>query len=175
MSRGWKLTITAIISFLIIIIIGGLIIARIISGYVSPTKATQILLTRHPSAYVTEIDTETLGTKFIYEVDFVLNNTEHTAKIDRKTGDIVYDTAKNIPDSSQNKIPVELNIQSATEIAIKDAGLNVSEVTVTKAELENSDGNAVYKIDFIYDTIEYEYILNSETGAIESISSRSVN
>lgn len=58
--------------------------------------------------------------------------------------------------------------EQAREAALADAGLQASDVTFTKTEIDLDDGTAVYDVEF--DTVggerEYEYEIHAVTGAI---------
>lgn len=49
----------------------------------------------------------------------------------------------------------EINLEGAKEIAVKDKGYNVSDVSFTKAEFDYSD--RVYEIEFIQNNVKFEY------------------
>ena len=58
--------------------------------------------------------------------------------------------------------------EKAKEIALADAGLNASDVTFTKLGREFDDGMDKYDVDFISGTMEYDYDIDANTGAILS-------
>ena len=64
--------------------------------------------------------------------------------------------------------PAEKTItaEEAKAAALKHAGLNASEVTFTKAELDYDDGIAEYEIEFYSASNEYEYDINATTGMV---------
>ena len=71
-------------------------------------------------------------------------------------------------DSSGQNTDSQISLDEAKSVAVSDAGLTLSEVTCTKAELEYEDGIAVYEIKFNTPTHEYEYELYASNGAIRS-------
>ena len=73
-------------------------------------------------------------------------------------------TAQNNPSTtaSVNNITAE----DAKTAALNHAGLNASEVTFTKTELDYDDGIAEYEIEFYSASEEYEYDINASTGAV---------
>ncbi len=170
MSRALKLTIAAVVSLLAIILIGGLIVTRLASDYISPARAGKILMERHPDAVITGTETEEYETRLFYEIEFTLNSNRHSATIDGENGKILADTAEK--EGSAEKVPEDFNIQAATEKAIADAGFSHEEVTVKNASLENENGKAVYDIEFINSGTRYEYIINAENGTVESITTK---
>lgn len=58
--------------------------------------------------------------------------------------------------------------EQAREAALADAGLQASDVTFTKTELDLDDGAAVYDVEFytVGGETEYEYEINAVTGVI---------
>lgn len=75
------------------------------------------------------------------------------------------------PAAPQTQTPSEpaskyIGIDKAKSIALKDAGLNASEVKFTKAKLDKDDGTAVYELEFYTGNTEYEYEINASTGTI---------
>lgn len=59
-----------------------------------------------------------------------------------------------------------ITAEEAKAAALKHAGLNASEVTFTKAELDYDDGIAEYDIEFNSEANEYEYEINAATGMV---------
>lgn len=64
--------------------------------------------------------------------------------------------------------PAEKTITAdeAKSAALKHAGLNASEVTFTKAELDYDDGIAEYDVEFYTSSNEYEYEINASGGTV---------
>ncbi len=61
----------------------------------------------------------------------------------------------------------EITLEQAKTIALNDAGLTNADFT--KANKDFDDGIAVYEIEFIYDSKEYEYKIDSSSGRILDI------
>lgn len=59
-----------------------------------------------------------------------------------------------------------ITAEEAKSAALKHAGLNASEVTFTKAELDHDDGITEYEIEFYSSENEYEYDINAATGMV---------
>ena len=55
---------------------------------------------------------------------------------------------------------------SAKSTALKDAGLEASQVQFTKEKLDTDDGVQKYEIEFNYNGYEYEYDIDAKTGTI---------
>ena len=67
--------------------------------------------------------------------------------------------------NSSNK---NVNLEEARQIALKDAGLNASQVKFTKAEKDNDDGVVSYEFEFYSDSHDYEYDIRESDGKIIS-------
>ena len=59
-----------------------------------------------------------------------------------------------------------IDLEKAKSIAVEDAGLSVSNVNFTKANLDTDDGVQKYEIEFTCNGNEYDYDINAQTGAI---------
>lgn len=173
MKRALKLTIAALVTFFVLVITGGLILFRIASDTIPPGKAKEIITRMHPGAVITDTDTEHHSGTLLYEIEYILNNKHHTAILDGESGNILSDTAQNeiIPEP----VSEDINVEYATKKAITDAGLSPGEVNLKKATLENREGRAVYEIKFTHSGTEYEYIINAESGIIESITTKAAD
>ena len=125
----------------------------------------------------TEFDRE-FG-QFVYEVDFVANDTEYDYYISATDGSVIKKeiefrntaananqatNAANARSSKENLISLE----QAKQVALTDAGVNESDIRFKKTELDHDDGMLVYEIEFFKDTNEYEYEINANTGDIFS-------
>ncbi len=109
----------------------------------------------------------------VYDIEFRSDTKEYDYEIDAATGDIRSKDIDNIRASgNQNKnngaadSGSYIGIDKAKSIAASNAGVSVSDVTFSKAKLDNDDGYTVYEIEFYKDGVEYEYTINAQTGAI---------
>lgn len=59
-----------------------------------------------------------------------------------------------------------IDLETAKEIALSNAGLTAAQVTFSKAELDWDDGVAKYEIAFATAGCEFEYDIHADTGAI---------
>ena len=66
-------------------------------------------------------------------------------------------------------------MEKAISIAVADAGFSQSEVQITKQKLDTDDGVQKYEVEFVKDGYEYEYDINSKTGAVIEKSKDLVN
>ena len=70
--------------------------------------------------------------------------------------------------AQSNNTVGDIGIEKANEIAISHAGLSSGSVSFVKAKLDTEDGVKVYDIEFYSGNAEYDYEINSATGAIVS-------
>lgn len=66
---------------------------------------------------------------------------------------------------------VAIGEEAATRAAMADAGVSADSAVVKKTKFEMEHGQYVYEIEFIADGVEYEYKINSKTGAVVEKSS----
>ncbi len=71
-------------------------------------------------------------------------------------------------DSFGNQQTTNITVTKAKEIALNHAGLKENEVNFIRAELEHDDDGKVFDIEFYTNKGEYDYEINSKTGAIIS-------
>ncbi|MCI5898417.1 MAG: PepSY domain-containing protein [Firmicutes bacterium] len=81
------------------------------------------------------------------------------------------------PGTSSNQT---ISLDKAKELALKDAGINSSEVTFVKEELEKDKQVPSYELEFYNDSAEYEYDVHAGTGeilesSVEYIAAKSQN
>lgn len=101
----------------------------------------------------------------VYDIEFYSGTIEYEYEISVYGGSIIkkdveFTDSKNVADGQ------DIGLEAAKEAAVKDAGLNVNDISFTKAEKETNDGISVYEIEFIYGAAEYDYEINASTGSI---------
>lgn len=72
----------------------------------------------------------------------------------------------NIQRNGQPSDKAYIGIQKAKEIALNHAGLKESDVRLEKAELDFERGRMVYEVEFDYNRVEYEYLIDASSGEI---------
>ena len=127
----------------------------------------------------------------VYEVEVYYQNRDYEYKIDAKEGKIIYTDFKyftnqnnsnnnsnnsnangsnsNNNSGNTNNIPTaSITVDEAKNIALTHANLTEDTVQFLRTEQEYDDGVLVYEIDFNYNTYEYDYKINANTGEIFS-------
>ena len=114
----------------------------------------------------------------VYDIEFNADKTEYEYEINATTGKIhdkSVESLKNNSNNNQNGASDDkinnnsskyIGIDKAKSIAVKHAGLSLSDVTFTKAKLDTEDGTTVYDIEFHKDGIEYNYEIDATSGKI---------
>ncbi len=116
--------------------------------------------------------------QFVYEVEFVYDDTEYEYWIRAADGTVVKknievrnrsdgEAVQNLPETTASeKEDSYIGVDKAKSIAVSHAGFPVSEVTFSKAKFENDDGYMVYEVEFYKDGKEYEYTIEASEGTI---------
>ena len=71
--------------------------------------------------------------------------------------------------AQSNNTVGDIGIEKAKEIAMSHAGVSGESVSFVKAKIDTEDGVKVYDIEFYSGNVEYDYEINSATGAIVSV------
>lgn len=107
----------------------------------------------------------------VYDIEFICGAMEYEYEIDAINGKILESSAEPayVTDSDDGAVapqPEYIGLARAKEIALDDAGVNAEDVTYKKAKLDKDDGKAVYDIEFVTKTKDYEYEIDAITGDI---------
>ncbi len=76
------------------------------------------------------------------------------------------DVEKQTAATAASEISDRLDLETAKQTALLDAGVRDSDVTYKKAELDYDDRNLVYEIEFYTATHDYEYEIDAVSGEI---------
>lgn len=109
------------------------------------------------------------GKSWNYEVEFSVNGLEYEYRIDANTGAVLkktVDVDDNGYEGGNKPMEAVINLTAATDIVLKDAGFEKSQITDLDIDLSRSASGSVYEIDFRHGNVEYEYVLNAVSGAI---------
>lgn len=130
----------------------------------------------------TEVHTEfdfALG-QFVYEVEFVADQTHYEYVIKSSDGtilkknvSILQTPSAGVQNQTDASSSAQITQEQAKEIALKNAGVEASKVTFTKQKLDYDDGVLVYDIEFYTSSQEYEYEINALTGEVYKRSAES--
>ena len=155
------------------------------------TEAAQAAAYAHAgvtAASVRELETEFdyEDGRMVYEVEFKSGATEYEYDIDATNGTVVKykterdddyrpatsgttsgtssGTSSGTTSGSTSKTPI--GAASAKSIALKHAGVSESSVLGMQVKEDWDDGSLEYKVEFWYNSTEYEYEINAYTGTI---------
>ena len=106
-----------------------------------------------------------------YNVEFYSGNTEYDYEIDAANGNILeYDQDVENYNIQQpiNTDTVQITIEEAKDIALKNANLTNDQVTFTEVKLDIENGIQKYELEFYNNNKEYSYEIDANTGKILS-------
>lgn len=118
----------------------------------------------------TELDIE--DGRQVYDVEFyTADGKEYDYEIDAATGEVVsfdYDMEHALPaGGTVSGAGDSVTLEEARSLALERAGLSPSDVTFTKAKLDQEDGRQVYELEFqTADGTEYECDVVALTGEV---------
>lgn len=77
--------------------------------------------------------------------------------------------------ASSSSTSAAISEDEAKNTALADAGLTAEQVTFTKVAQDIENGKNVYELEFVKDSIEYSYTIDSGNGAILEKETDNVN
>lgn len=107
--------------------------------------------------------------RMIYDIEFWLGSQEYDYELDAYTGEILacdYDIEGGTVSNSESINSSRISPDEAKAIALERAGLSGDQVNYIDISFEYDDGLAVYQIDFISDSTEYEIEINATNGTV---------
>ena len=185
--KSWKIYSIVITVVLALVIIGICLYAFVFKENISDPNAKEIAFNY---ANVLEKDVTILSTnKDIedreYEIRFYDDTYEYEIDVNYNNGtvrnfekDIKNNTNQNnninnnnysntnINSNTDNNTEEYIGTQRAKEIALTDAGVNESNITLRKVELDVEHYDPIYEIEFYYNNVEYDYEIDAITGEI---------
>lgn len=106
--------------------------------------------------------------KLIYNVEFYTDTKEYDYEINANTGKILevdFEIEREFKDSSLLE-KAKISEEEAQQIALeKVPGASEDDLYL---ELDYDDGKLIYEGEILYDSYEYEFEINAETGEMES-------
>ena len=114
----------------------------------------------------TELDCE--AGLFVYEIEFIVDQTEYDYDIDARTGAVVKYSSETYGEAQSSAAgnAAYIGEAQARAAAFTHAGVSASDATAVQAKLDIDDGQAKYEIVFFVGTTEYDYDIDARTGAV---------
>ena len=114
----------------------------------------------------TELDCE--AGLFVYEIEFIVDQTEYDYDIDARTGAVVKYSSETYGEAQSSAAgnAAYIGEAQARAAAFAHAGVSDSDATAVQAKLDIDDGQAKYEIVFFVGTTEYDYDIDARTGAV---------
>ena len=106
--------------------------------------------------------------RYVYELEFVADNTEFDYKIDAITGEVVESSRESFyggPTSGQTG-GSPIGEAAAKSAALSHAGVSESDASRIRVEFDYDDGFALYEVEFRVGRVEYEYEIDAYSGSI---------
>ncbi len=110
----------------------------------------------------TEVDFKHKNGQSYYEVEIVSGNQKHEVRVDANNGQVL-DSKVEQDDEKEATPNAAISIEQAIAAAQSKTGGKVKE-----AELENENGQAVYKVETVSGTQEHDVIINAANGQVIS-------
>ena len=132
------------------------------SSVISTQKCRQLALNKVKNGTITAISQKVDDGIDIYKVKITAGNKRYTLEYHARTGALLEYKWKLTASSSSSGQNGKVDMEKAKKIAL-DA---VPGATVYKAESDVDDGVAVYEIELIKGSYEYEFKIDANTGAI---------
>lgn len=109
--------------------------------------------------------------RIYYDIEFYTSDREYEYEINGTTGAIVDKSIEGFRGNggqagSGGSTGTDIGVDQAKSIALNHAGLSASDVTFSKAKLENDDGYTVYEVEFYHGGMEYDYTIEAYSGTI---------
>ncbi|MDL2254186.1 PepSY domain-containing protein [Ruminococcaceae bacterium OttesenSCG-928-I18] len=104
----------------------------------------------------------------VYDVVIVTHDTVYKYTVHATSGDVL-EAEQEVNDNFEATGGPQgdyIGVDAALQIALEHAGLNESDVTVTKARQDEDDGVIIYEIEFTSGGQDYDYDVDATTGEI---------
>ncbi len=148
--------------------------AKLISAQIAEEIALSHAGFKASEVYDKEVELDRKNGKQVYEVSFEKDRTEYDYIIDAKGG-VILSSKKDIRSATasawdtkptENNPDNKISREEALDIALRHAGFSASDVRKKEVEAGREKGIWVYDVSFEKDNIEYEYVINSQSGEI---------
>ena len=131
--------------------------------------------------YETQKDKDKKTKTVTWDLGFFLEDTEYEYEIDLSNGKILEKSSEKMSaedkaENEQQALTLDsilkehpdyaITADKALDLALKDAGVDLSTVEVLKNNLDNDDGIVIYEVEFSKGDKKYEYDIDANSGAI---------
>jgi len=130
------------------------------SGRIGSARAKEIAFAH---AGVTDpYDVEVELEQGVYEVDFEQDGVDYEYRVDAYTGEVVRSSDKAEKNGSSSAAAARISADKAKQAALDHAGIS----SPRDLDVEYESGNNTYEVDFDANGLEYEYIIDAESGDV---------
>ena len=141
-------------------------------SYISADRAKEIALAdagvKKADAVFLKVKLEWSDGVAVYDVEFYSKGTEYDYEINARTGKIL-ESERELDNFEAPSYDEFISADEAKRIALKDAGLKASQVSIRKVKLDWDDGQGQYEVKFTTEDYEYEYEIDAVSGRILSV------
>ncbi len=103
-----------------------------------------------------------------YDIEFTAADYKYEYEIDAESGKVLSNSKEMRIKQTESTAAGRITLDEAKNIALSHAGIAASEASFTKTKLDYDDGREEYDIEFLSDDYEYEYEIDSQSGAVLS-------
>ncbi len=103
-----------------------------------------------------------------YDIEFMAADYKYEYEIDAESGKVLSNSKEMRIKQTESTAAGRITLDEAKNIALSHAGIAASEASFTKTKLDYDDGREEYDIEFLSDDYEYEYEIDSQSGAVLS-------
>lgn len=105
--------------------------------------------------------------RLVFDVEFVVSDTEYEFEIDAQTGEIIEQSTERVDKSKAAMLSQKLlTMDEAKEKALTQAAATVENAIFLKVELDDEDDQAEYEIEFTADDKMHKVEMNAKSGEI---------
>ncbi len=103
-----------------------------------------------------------------YDIEFTAADYKYEYEIDAESGKVLSNSKEMRIKQTESTAAGRITLEEAKNTALSHAGIAASEASFTKTKLDYDDGREEYDIEFLSDDYEYEYEIDSQSGAVLS-------
>lgn len=153
-----------LIAIIVAVMLPGMLFAA-----VSRTEAEDIALADAGVGFTEFLHTERDRDdgRVVYDVEFYADGVEYDYEIDAETGKILSKDFEAERFDGGNRTREMIDEEEAEEIAIRDSGVNESDIEYFRTSMDRDHGTIVYEIRFSDGRTRYEYDISSSGRILE--------